>query len=366
MSSATATWSTSASMSDRTLGIVGVGLIGGSIGMAARRAGWEVVGVDRAATLERALALGAIDRPADLDGVRGAEMVVLAAPVSQITGLLAELAPTDALVTDVGSTKSAIVRGAAAAGIRRFVGGHPMAGSQLGGVANASADLFQGARYLITPTGDTLPEAYARVTQFVRDDLGAVPTAVDPERHDLMVAALSHLPHLLAVALLQVTSEISPDALALAGPSFRDLTRVGAANPALWADILAENAGAVREVLSSFTEAMRRLDDDVDNRPAIEHHFEGSGAAYKALGGILVEQSGRNADIAVLIENRPRVLAQVTTLMGSADINILDLYMQHSDTHHAALVLTIDAASVERALGLLREAGFHAEVGSPG
>ncbi|MGD0370167.1 MAG: prephenate dehydrogenase/arogenate dehydrogenase family protein [Candidatus Dormibacteria bacterium] len=353
-------------MSDRTLGIVGVGLIGGSIGMAARRAGWEVVGVDRAATLERALALGAIDRPADLDGVRGAEMVVLAAPVSQITGLLAELAPTDALVTDVGSTKSAIVRGAAAAGIRRFVGGHPMAGSQLGGVANASADLFQGARYLITPTGDTLPEAYARVTQFVRDDLGAVPTAVDPERHDLMVAALSHLPHLLAVALLQVTSEISPDALALAGPSFRDLTRVGAANPALWADILAENAGAVREVLSSFTEAMRRLDDDVDNRPAIEHHFEGSGAAYKALGGILVEQSGRNADIAVLIENRPRVLAQVTTLMGSADINILDLYMQHSDTHHAALVLTIDAASVERALGLLREAGFHAEVGSPG
>jgi prephenate dehydrogenase len=241
-----------------------------------------------------------------------------------------------------------------------------MAGSQLGGVANASADLFQGARYLITPTGDTLPEAYARVTQFVRDDLGAVPTAVDPERHDLMVAALSHLPHLLAVALLQVTSEISPDALALAGPSFRDLTRVGAANPALWADILAENAGAVREVLSSFTEAMRRLDDDVDNRPAIEHHFEGSGAAYKALGGILVEQSGRNADIAVLIENRPRVLAQVTTLMGSADINILDLYMQHSDTHHAALVLTIDAASVERALGLLREAGFHAEVGSPG
>ena len=99
MSSATATWSTSASMSDRTLGIVGVGLIGGSIGMAARRAGWEVVGVDRAATLERALALGAIDRPADLDGVRGAEMVVLAAPVSQITGLLAELAPTDALVS---------------------------------------------------------------------------------------------------------------------------------------------------------------------------------------------------------------------------------------------------------------------------
>jgi prephenate dehydrogenase len=353
-------------MSDRSLAIIGVGLIGGSIGMAARRAGWEVAGVDSPVTLERALALGAIDRSADLEGVRGAEMVVLAAPVSQITGLLAGLAPTDALVTDVGSAKAAIVSAAAAAGIGRFVGGHPMAGSQLGGVANASADLFQGARYLLTPTGDTLPEAYAKVTQFVRDDLGAVPTAVDPERHDLLVAALSHLPHLLAVALLRVTSEISPDALSFAGPSFRDLTRVGAANPALWADILAENAGAVREVLSSFTEAMRRLDDDIDDRRAIERHFEGSGAAYQALGGILVEQSGHNADIAVLIENRPRVLAQVTTLMGSSDINIVDLYMQHSDTRHAALVLTIDAASVDRALELLHGAGFHAEVGSPG
>ena len=353
-------------MSSRVLGIVGVGLIGGSIGMAARRAGWAVVGVDQAGTLERAVELGAIDRAAGLDEMGRTDMLVLAAPVSRIPGLLAELAPTDALVTDVGSAKAGIVRAAAAAGIRRFVGGHPMAGSQLGGVANASADLFRGARYLLTPTGDTLPEAYALVTQFVRDDLGAVPTAVDPERHDLLVAALSHLPHLLAVALLQVTSGISPDALSLAGPSFRDLTRVGAASPALWADILAENAEAVREVLGSFTEAMHRLDQDIADRPAIERHFTDAGAAYEALGGILIERTGRNVDIAVLIENRPRVLARVTTLMGSSDINIVDLYMQHSDTRHAALVLTIDAASVERALTLLHEAGFHAEVGSPG
>ena len=105
-------------MSRRTLGIVGVGLIGGSIGMAARRAGWEVSGVDTAGTLERALELGAIDHRAGLEDVRGAEMVILAAPVSRIPGLLAELAPTEALVTDVGSAKAAIVRGAAAAGIR--------------------------------------------------------------------------------------------------------------------------------------------------------------------------------------------------------------------------------------------------------
>jgi prephenate dehydrogenase len=349
-------------MSDRVLGIVGVGLIGGSIGMAARSAGWEVAGVDAPGTLERAVTLGAIDRATTIRGLAGADMVILAAPVSLIPGLLAGLAPTEALVTDVGSAKLAVVRAAAEAGIRRFVGGHPMAGSQLAGVDNASPDLFRGARYLLTPTGDTLPDVYAQVAQFVRDDLGAVPTAVDPERHDLLVAALSHLPHLLAVALLQVTSGISQDALTLAGPSFRDLTRVGAASPALWADILAENAGAIREVVAAFTEAMRRLDGDIEDRAAIERHFLDAGAAYQALGGILIERSGRNVDIAVAIENRPRVLAQVTTLMGSSDINIVDLYMQHSDTRHAALVLTIDAASVDRALTLLHGAGFHADV----
>lgn len=343
------------------LGIVGVGLIGGSIGMAARRAGWTVLGVDSAAALERAAELGAIDRPSDIAELRGAPMVILAAPVSRIAGLLERLAPTEAVVTDVGSAKASIVQAARQAGIRRFVGGHPMAGSQLAGVANASPDLFRGARYLLTPTADTLPEAYAQVTQLVRDDLGAVPTAVDPERHDLLVAALSHLPHLLAVALLQVTSGISPDALVFAGPSFRDLTRVGAANPELWADILAENAGALRQVLESFTEAMRRLEGDIGDRSATERHFTEAGAAHQALGGILIERTGRNVDIAVLVENRPRVLAEVTTLLGSNDINIQDLYMEHSDTRHAALVLTIDAGAVDRALSLLRDHGFRAD-----
>jgi prephenate dehydrogenase len=344
-----------------SLGVVGVGLIGGSIGMAARRAGWEVLGVDTPPILERAIEVGAIDQGAGIDEVRGVDMVVLAAPVSKIGGLLADLAPTDALVTDVGSAKAAIVRDAALAGLRRFVGGHPMAGSALAGVANANADLFRGARYLLTPTAETLPEAYAQLAQFVRDDLGAVPSAVDPDRHDLLVAAVSHLPHLLAVALLQVTSAISPEALTFAGPSFRDLTRVGAASPALWSDILAENVLAVRDVLEAFTAAMRRLEDDLTDGPAIERHFVEAGTAYQAVGGILIRGSGRNVDIAVPIENRLRVLAEVTTLMGSNDIDIRDLSMQHSDTQHAALVLTLDADAAEAALGLLHGAGFRAE-----
>jgi prephenate dehydrogenase len=338
---------------------VGVGLIGGSVGLAARAAGWEVIGVDSPEVLEKAVSLAAVDRPSTLKEVRGADLVVLAAPISKITNLVTQLPPTDALITDVASTKTAIVREAERHNLR-FVGGHPMTGSQLSGVANARADLFKGARYFLTPTEETNPDAYREVAGFVRT-LGAVPTAVDPEKHDLLMAALSHLPHLMAAALLRVASDISPEALSFAGPSFRDLTRVGASNPSLWSDILAENAPALGEALGAFAGAMAQLGSEISNRESIERRFREAREAYDALGGILVEKSGKNVEIAVPVENRPGVFAEVTTLMGSNNINILDLYVRHSNTERAALVLTLDADAAPIAQELLREAGFRAE-----
>jgi prephenate dehydrogenase len=339
---------------------VGVGLIGGSVGLAARRAGWEVIGVDSPEVLQEAASLGAVDRPSTLKEVRGADLVVLAAPISKITGLVAQLPPSDALVTDVASTKTAIV-GEAERHNLRFVGGHPMTGSQLSGVANARADLFKGARYFLTPTEETRPDAYREVAGFVRS-LGSVPTAVDPERHDLLMAALSHLPHLMAAALLRVASDISPEALSFAGPSFRDLTRVGASNPSLWSDILAENAPALGEALAAFAGAMAQLGSEISNRESMERRFREAREAYDALGGILVEKSGENVELAVPVENRPGVFAEVTTLMGSNNINILDLYVRHSNTERAALVLTLDADAAPVARQLLHEAGFGAEI----
>lgn len=343
----------------RTLGIVGVGLIGGSVGLAARAAGWEVVGVDESIVLEKATELGAIGRASTLKEVRGADLVVLAAPISRIAALIEDLAPTEAFVTDVASTKTKIVLEAEGRGLR-FVGGHPMAGSQLSGVVNAREDLFRGTRYFLTPTRKTDPEAYREVAQFVRL-LGAVPTAVDPEKHDLLVAALSHLPHLMAVALLKVASDISPEALSFAGPSFRDLTRVGASNPELWSDILAENAPALGEALGAFAGAMAQLGSEIANRRSIEDRFHAAREAYDALGEILVEKSGKNVELAVPVENRPGVFAEVTTLMGSNGINIHDLYVRHSNTERAALVLTLDAEAASQAQALLRKAGFNAE-----
>jgi prephenate dehydrogenase len=339
---------------------VGVGLIGGSVGLAARNSGWDVIGVDKPEVLEEAVSLGAVDRPSTLEEVRDVDLLVLAAPISKVTGLVAELSPTSALVTDVASTKMAIVREAERHDLR-FVGGHPMAGSQLSGVANARADLFKGARYFLTPTDKTDADAYREVAGFVRD-LGAVPTAVDPEKHDLLMAALSHLPHLMAAALLKVASDISPEALSFAGPSFQDLTRVGASNPSLWSDILAENAPALGEALGAFAGAMAQLGSEIKDRESMERRFLEAREAYDALGGILVEKSGENADIAIPVENRPGVFAEVTTLMGSNNINILDLYVRHSNTERAALVLTLDADAAPLARDLLREAGFRAEI----
>jgi prephenate dehydrogenase len=192
--------------------------------------------------------------------------------------------------------------------------------------------------------------------------LGSVPTAVDPEKHDLLMAALSHLPHLMAAALLKVASDISPEALSFAGPSFRDLTRVGASNPSLWSDILAENAPALGEALGAFAGAMAQLGSEISNRESMERRFREAREAYDALGGILVEKSGENAEIVVPVENRPGVFAEVTTLMGSNNINILDLYVRHSNTERAALVLTLNADATPLARELLRQAGFRAEI----
>lgn len=311
-------------------------------------------------SLDAALKIGAIDQKADLEELKTSGVIVLAAPISRIKEILPQLSDSRALITDVASTKGGIVCVAESENLR-FVGGHPMAGSQLSGVANAKADLFAGARYFLTPTEATDPDDYREVQGFVRS-LGAVPTAVEPRKHDLLMAALSHLPHMMAAALLEVASKISPEALSFAGPAFRDLTRVGASNPELWSDILSENSVAVEEVLENFVETMEELGAEVRDRKSITQRFTDARRAYDTLGGILIERSGKNIDLAIPVENRPGTFAEVTTLMGSNSINIVDLYVRHSNTERAALVLTIDSESVALARDLLGDSGFASEV----
>ena len=253
----------------RTLAIVGVGLLGGSVAKAARAGALarSIVGVGRdRARLEAALRDGAIDRvTTDLEaGVGGADFVLLAAPVLALEALLERVwraAADGATLTDVGSTKAAIVRraeGLAAGRPLAFVGSHPMAGSEKSGYGVARPDLFQGALVLVTPTDRTEPRALKAVTGFW-EALGARVDALEPEAHDAAVAAISHLPHAVADALMDAVARSAPEALGFAARGFKDMTRIAASDPDMWADIFVANREAVGRSLDAFRRALDEL-----------------------------------------------------------------------------------------------------------
>ncbi len=251
--------------------VLGVGLIGGSIGLAAKqRLGCEVAGWGHnSSTVERALELGAVDRAAGsvAEACAGAELVFCAAPVAALPELAREaLAASgpETIVTDAGSTKRDIVK--ALGEDERFVGGHPLAGAETAGVENARADLFDGARWYLTPTERTGGALYDRLQHAIAG-LGARPQAIDAAAHDRLMATVSHLPHVLANALVaQAAGELTgtPDRLPDVGPSFRDATRVAGSNPAIWADIYSANADAVLvaidDVVARLGEARELID----------------------------------------------------------------------------------------------------------
>lgn len=250
----------------RRLTIVGVGLLGGSVAKAARARGIaaEIVGVGRdAARLEAARRDGVLDHvTTDLaEGVRDAGVVVLAAPVLTILTLLDALARVsgpETVVTDVGSTKATIVAAAGRLGLR-FVGSHPMAGSELSGYAHARVDLFDGATVIVTPTETSDATAVKTVTT-LWEGVGAGRVVIlDPDTHDRAVAAISHLPHLAAFALVDAVERFEPGAFDVAARGFRDTTRIAAADPVMWEEIFLANRDALAAGLSAYRAALDDL-----------------------------------------------------------------------------------------------------------
>jgi prephenate dehydrogenase len=238
--------------------VLGVGLIGGSIGLAARaRAGAQVCGYDPdTAACETALERGAIDRraPDIATAVAGADVVFAAAPVGALAQTVSEAlagAEPDCVISDVGSTKLALED---ARRDRRFVGGHPLAGAETAGVTGAREDLFEGAIWYLTPTQTSDPVLYERLRDLI-ERLGAHPQVVDAGAHDHLMACVSHLPHVLANVLAAQAAgaferEGSPPT---AGPSLQDLIRVAGANTAIWTDIYLANRDALVEAIDELT-----------------------------------------------------------------------------------------------------------------
>jgi prephenate dehydrogenase len=352
--------------------VLGLGLIGGSIGLAARqRLGCEVIGWGpNRPTVERAVGLGAVDEPAGSieEACGGAEIVFCAGPVSALPDLVARaLAASgpEAVVTDAGSTKRELV--AALGEDERFIGGHPLAGAETAGVGNARADLFDGARWYLTPTERTSGILYDRLQRTIAG-LGARPQAIDAEAHDRLMATVSHLPHVLANVLAAgAAAELTRDSERLpeVGPSFRDATRVAGSNPAIWGDIFSSNSDAVA---AAIDDAIARLHEA---RELIASGETSAVAAWHAAAGgdrrRLLEANlagGPLHELRVVVANRPGTVAELALALGEAGVNIEDMALHPAtDMKSGAVSLWVGGEEqAERAAALVRKLGHSASV----
>jgi prephenate dehydrogenase len=323
--------------------VVGCGLIGGSIGLGLRDRGWHVSGIDADdAVAARAVELGALD-VVGIDPL--ATITFVATPVGAIPAIVrVALESTTGAVTDVGGAKTSIVD---AVSDPRFVGGHPMAGSEQLGVDGASADLFEGAVWVLTPNATTDPAAYALVRTVV-SDLGAEVVALDPARHDEVVAVVSHVPHLTASALMSLASgraEGQRTLLRLAAGGFRDMTRVSAGSPGIWPDICAENREAIVAVLDELIGSLGQLRTVVadDDRAGLLERLEAAQSARINLPS-RVSQLGAVVELRIPIPDTPGVIAQITTLGTELGVNVADVQTAHSsEGDQGVLLLLVEA-----------------------
>ena len=354
------------------LAVLGVGLIGGSIGLAARRRlDAEVTGFDPdPATLDRALEAEALDRSAAsaTEASSGAELIFCAAPVGALPGLAREAlaaAGPDAVVTDVGSVKREIV--AELDGDERFIGGHPLAGAETSGVENARADLFEGARWYLTPTARSGGLQYDRLQRAIAD-IGARPQASDADTHDRLMATVSHLPHVLAnVLVAQAAREVAGEDAVLpeVGPSLRDTARVAGANPAIWTDIFAANSEAVADSIDAVVE---RLQDAAgrlragDRARVAEWHAAAGEDRRRLLEADLA--GGPLHELRLRVPNQPGIVAELALALGRAGVNIEDMALSPTaDLRFGAIsVWVAGPEQAERAAERIRELGHAVSV----
>jgi prephenate dehydrogenase len=353
------------------LSVVGLGLIGGSIGLAAAARGDHVVGYDADPDAERtALERGAASVVAGTlaEAVAEADLVVVCGPVAELPGLVRqslEAAPQASVVTDVGSTKARLVESVGEE--PRFVGGHPVCGSEARGVANARADLFAEATWFVTPTARTDAGAHRTLHGFVAS-LGARPVAIDPEAHDRLVAITSHLPHAIANMLMNQAGAGKVDGhdpLGVVGGSFRDMTRVAGANPRIWVDIFLDNREAL---LDGLREYGRRLDELTRALEREDAGFvarwiaEASGNRRRLLETAYPARAEELYRVRVHVPDRPGVLSGITQALGAEGINIEDFELHHLSAERGgtAVVLVAGEAEAHRAVALLDAQGYGA------
>ncbi len=358
--------------------VVGAGMIGGSLGraMLVRGLAARVTGVDPSPeTLEAAVQLGAVsDGTVSLKkGVAGTDLVILAAPVQAALSLLAELAPLlgeGVLVTDVCSTKQVMMDRARAVlpAHVSFVGGHPMAGSDKGGVGALDEFLFENALYVLTADDGTDPAAVGALKKLVAG-LGAVPVVMTPERHDFLAAVISHLPHMAASALARAAAgkkEAREELLALAAGGFRDTTRVAMANPEMWRDICLTNVENITRLLDEYIGELAALKEAIAAGDGAELL-----ARFQAAREFRLQVPARGKGIIpsifnlfVFIPDRPGIIGEVTGRLGAGGVNIaeIELLRVREEVGGPIRLGFLSVEARDRAYNLLTRAGYRVEI----
>jgi prephenate dehydrogenase len=349
------------------IAVVGVGLIGGSIALAAReRLDASVSGSDASRpALEAAVARGALDRGCDAvsEAVSDAEAVFVAVPVGVLDAVVGEVldaAPSDCVVSDVGSIKRSVL---ATHADPRFVGGHPLAGAESAGIEHARPDLFQGATWYLTPTATTSGVLYERLHRLLRA-LGANPAAIEAQTHDTILATVSHLPHVLAnvvVGQAAAALEAGDERLPATGPSFRDATRVAGAPSRIWADIYVANRDALADAVGETIERLERVREQLlaaDRQRIVTWNDDAAADRQRLLEAQLA--GGPLSELRVSVPNRPGVVAQLALELGRAGVNIPDMALYPApDMSEGVIALWIAGEeNARRALELVGRLGF--------
>lgn len=335
----------------RKANVVGSGLIGGSIGLALRAQGWTVsVSDSNPEVVSRALAMGAGDA-AGVDPE--ASISFVAVPVGSVAEVVAQLlGQTTGTVTDVGSTKLDICTSIDSP---RFVGGHPMAGSEQDGLDGSRPQMFEGAMWVLTPTKETDEASFALARSVVKS-MGAEAIALHPRTHDQMVAQVSHVPHLTAATLMCMADENAVEhraLLRLAAGGFRDMTRISAGHPSIWPDICFSNRSAIvagLDQLAASLREVRQLVDDGDTEGLLAVLNRARQARINLPTGFAKADS--LVEVAVPIPDRPGEIASISTLAAELDVNIFNLELSHSgEGRRGVMLLVVDAAVSERLVG---------------
>ncbi len=338
--------------------VVGLGLIGGSVAAGLRSRGWHVTGHDVDPQREAQARDRGLVNTLGIDPA--GEITVVATPVAAVASAVKEaLAATTGWVTDVGSVKAGI---AAEVADPRYVPGHPMAGSEQHGLDGADRDMFEGAIWVLTPTPATADAAFSAVARLV-SSLGAEVVVLPPERHDALVAVVSHVPHLTAATMMALADERAEEhaaLLRLAAGGFRDMTRVASGHPAIWPDICAENRDAIVETLDALIAGLGETRTIVaaGDRAQLLARLHRARTARQNLPS-RVAAGVDLAEVRIPIPDRPGAAAEVFGLAAELGVNISDFEVVHSaEGDKGVLILVIEAANTDYFRGGLVARGF--------